>query len=534
MTRYAATDLAVVIPTRDRWDTLKLTLGALRDQTTQGFTTIVISDGEDQVVPPLPIEVQLIQKQHAGPGAARNAGVRATERPLVLLLGDDMVPKQDLVERHLEGHRAHPEPEVAILGHVDWHPDVRRGRLQKWLAWSGTQFDFSGIDGNDAGAGRFYSSNISVKRAFFLESCGFDEDFPFVYEDIDLGIRLARRGLKLLYDPEARTWHLHRYTWASLLARFAIVGSGEYIFGTKHPEVRPYFLDRITHRRRVLPLSPWPWLVDLLPEGGGRLRRQTERRADSHYLKRLTGAFLTGWTAGAELVELRRYLASQFDYARLSGRTPALPTLSDDAVLYQETKQVMDGRYTGVVDSITAVLQTGGSILCYGAGTGSIGLHLASAGYDVTFVGVKGPPFDYLGWRIEQRQLSARLLSTDHLDGDRAFLGDQHPGFSMVLVLHWDELAGGRQVLSSLDHCAAKVGVFLPWSTRRAAREAVSGMLATAGRRLVALRLRPGSGSFLVYSTSLDVAPSRVSSSWIWHVRSRLPARRVWPPVPRS
>jgi GT2 family glycosyltransferase len=305
--------MAVVIPSGPGWqrfDVLARTLEGLDRQSVSGFETVVVVD--DARTPPPGLArfgaVRALSAPHPGPGPRRNAGARSTERPLVLLLGDDTIPEPDLVARHVARHAAHPEPEVAVLGHIDWHPDAAGGRLQRWLDWSRTQFDFATIQGDEAGWGRFYSSNLSVKRDFLLGAGGFDEDFTFGYEDTELGLRLSERGLRLLYEPGARALHLHRYSWAALERRFELVGEGEFLMTRKHPEFPPYFLDRIRNRRRAPRWAPWPWLVDLVPPGDPRvppagwvprLRRALEMRADSWYYARLTRPFLSGWSRAA-------------------------------------------------------------------------------------------------------------------------------------------------------------------------------------------------------------------------------------------
>jgi glycosyltransferase involved in cell wall biosynthesis len=129
-----------VIPTRDRWDILRRTLAALVAQTVQGFEVVVVVDGEDQVPPALP-GVTVLHVPRGGPGAARNAGVAATDAPLVLLLGDDRIPRPDLVALHLARHAARPEKEAAVLGHVAWHPVVPSSALRSWTDATGMEFD---------------------------------------------------------------------------------------------------------------------------------------------------------------------------------------------------------------------------------------------------------------------------------------------------------------------------------------------------------------------------------------------------------
>src|SRR5437899_1010764 len=105
--RWEADDLVVIIPTRDRWAILDRTLAGLRSQSVTGFHTLVVVDGGDAAPPQLD-RAEVLVKKHGGPGAARNAGVAATTSPLILFLGDDMVPTHRLVEHHLAAHRSQP------------------------------------------------------------------------------------------------------------------------------------------------------------------------------------------------------------------------------------------------------------------------------------------------------------------------------------------------------------------------------------------------------------------------------------------
>jgi GT2 family glycosyltransferase len=301
--RFTAADLSVVLPTRQRWNILARTLDALRRQSVQGFETIVVVDDDQSPVPDLAVERTLIQA-HAGPAAARNRGVGASTRSLVLFLGDDMIPTDQLVQRHLECHSLNPEVEVAVLGHVDWHPELRSGRLLRWLTWSDAQFDYSllarqGAD-DDAGFGRFYSCNVSLKRELFTAAQGFDPDFYFDYEDLDLGWRLHQLGLRLVYERRAVAQHLHAYEWHSLERRYESRARAEQLMMAKHDWFEPWFRNKLSdaaQHRRVLPA--WPFLVDLVPTRLTRLRRHAERMADRWYCQRLAPVFMRSWDAEA-------------------------------------------------------------------------------------------------------------------------------------------------------------------------------------------------------------------------------------------
>ena len=290
MASFTPSDLSVVIPTRDRWEILAKTLAALEGQTVRGFETIVVVDGTDQRPPTL--DARVVLKEHGGPGAARNAGVECSDRGLVLFLGDDMIPTPDLVARHLARHDAHPDAEIAVLGRVEWHPDLRRNRLLRWMDWSDAQFDFHNIVGEEAGFGRFYSCNVSLKRSFFRQSGGFDEDFVFDYEDLDCGWRLDQLGMRLLYEPEAIARHFHPYDWSKVVRRWESRAGAELLMGSKHAWFQPWFADRIEAAAIAPPVSrAWPLLVDAVPRRLVRIRHAAEVRANRWYYQQLAAPF---------------------------------------------------------------------------------------------------------------------------------------------------------------------------------------------------------------------------------------------------
>ena len=289
-----------MIPTRERWEILRRTLDALEAQTEKGFETIVVVDGEDQRIPPLPY-VRVLQQGRAGPGAARNRGVGESERQLVLFLNDDMVPQPDLVARHLARHQARQGDETAVLGRVVWHRDVPRDRLHRWLDWSEALFDYRALDeqrGEEAGWTRFYSCNVSLKRRLFLDAEGFDTEFRFDYEDLDLAWRLHNKGIYLIYEPTAIAEHLHPYNWQAVERRYQSRARAERLMIGKHVWFRPWFRDQMESAQREPRVSrAWTLAVDLVPRSAGRLRRACERRADRHYRQRLAPAFLSAWDA---------------------------------------------------------------------------------------------------------------------------------------------------------------------------------------------------------------------------------------------
>ncbi len=459
-----ARDLAVIIPTRDRWGILARTLDALTRQSVEGFEVVVVVDGMDQSPPDLG-SVKVVRKSWGGPGAARNAGVASTRRGMVLFLGDDMVPCPDLIERHLEVHAKHARECVAVLGGVRWHPEVANGAIERWLDWSGSQFDLPEAACDDAGFGRFVSCNVSLDRGLFESVGGFDEDFVYCYEDLDLGWRLAQAGMRLVYDPAAMASHLHRYGWESLERRYFQVGLGESLMEAKHPWFTPYFGARVEGALRSSPLGRgrWPaeraaseWLTAakwierfagaapeappadfpseprqtsssmLLPGSIGAFAlEQARKRADRACYRAVAPSFSAGRAARGELEDLREYLGDLFEPERLVlhdryveeeleslGAEDAFYRKSE-SYLYDLTAFAMSGTKDPYRAEIRALLPAGSHLLDYGCGIGSDGLALVADGYDVSFADFSNPSTEFLRWRLQRRGLDATVYDLD-------------------------------------------------------------------------------------------------------------------------
>ncbi len=240
-------DISVVIPTYNRVESLLKTLDLLAVQTypCTRFEVVVVDDGSTDDTGPAvsaarakyPYHLSYLGQRNAGPAAARNTGISAARSDIILLIGDDILPAANLVECHIRSHKKFPG--TAVLGMVEWPPDdLEITDFMRYLAPEGPQFRFLSIkDPMDCGFRRFYTSNISLGRKWFQDDL-FDEEFPFAgFEDTDLGYRLERKGLKIIFDKDAMGYHRHAITLDSYLTRMRLSGISGEIFKRKHPEV---------------------------------------------------------------------------------------------------------------------------------------------------------------------------------------------------------------------------------------------------------------------------------------------------------
>jgi hypothetical protein len=163
-----------------------------------------------------------------------------------------VIPSPTLVEEHSKWHRQNPDFCVAVLGSVPWHPGVHPTPFMNWLIRGGPLFDFRECSKRrELGFEYFVTWNLSLKAKFLRESGTFDEDFrAYGYEDYELGYRLAKKGLHLLYNPSAVGYHYRYVSFADVCRRAQLVAAAEKVLRTKEAGVS--FAEMESQRRNAL------------------------------------------------------------------------------------------------------------------------------------------------------------------------------------------------------------------------------------------------------------------------------------------
>jgi GT2 family glycosyltransferase len=258
--------LAIVIPTRNRVDTLQRTLSLLATSAAEPAVELIVvddgsSDGSADAVEGMEFpegwRVGVIRASAKGPAAARNAGVDAASAPIVLFLGDDSMPAEGLVDHHVRFHLSEPGPKAALLGLVEPCPPLNRSRLQVWLHGHGAQFGYASlVSRSEVSPACFWTSNVSLKRELLLAAGGFDESFrDATCEDTELGLRLGRHGMRLTYDAAPRVWHFHPTNLTLTLERMRRMGAAFRKLTELAPEMPAPRRPDTRHRLKALGLE---------------------------------------------------------------------------------------------------------------------------------------------------------------------------------------------------------------------------------------------------------------------------------------
>lgn len=122
--------------------------------------------------------------ERGGPARARNAAIQAAGGELVVFVDSDVLVVPSFLEAHLDAHRRYG-PRSLVLGVLRTVPSPQAASSRP----RGSIWDLS--------TSPLDTANASVRREHLVRAGLFDESFgEWGWEDIDLGLRLQRCGLR--------------------------------------------------------------------------------------------------------------------------------------------------------------------------------------------------------------------------------------------------------------------------------------------------------------------------------------------------
>jgi GT2 family glycosyltransferase len=215
--------VTVVIPTRNRPESLGVALASLEWQTHRVDYVLVVDDSDESyrgeveaAVKGSTLTAQILVAGHKGLTRCRNLGVRASDTDVVVFIDDDVILHPRYVEKVL--HTFDDDHALSGVGGVICDGPVARrsvmmsllglsafseGRVLK-SGWS------SALPTSDAPVQYLSGCNMAFRREV-LRSYSFDEDHFSGYsfgEDLEFTARISRAGHQLRVCGEAMLWHL--------------------------------------------------------------------------------------------------------------------------------------------------------------------------------------------------------------------------------------------------------------------------------------------------------------------------------------
>jgi hypothetical protein len=211
--------VSVVVPNWNGMRFVGMCLDSLAKLDFEDYEVIVVdngsADGSREMIEEQYPDVKLLKlPDNMGFAIACNEGIKASNAEYIVLLNNDIEVTPDWLRELYEGMERHPKcgmgtTKMMFLDQRDvfyntgdlfhsWSAGGGRGQGEKDVGQYEKE-DY--VFGACAGAGIY-------RREFFNQVGLFDEDFFIFAEDVDLNMRGQLQGLKAVYLPKAKVYHI--------------------------------------------------------------------------------------------------------------------------------------------------------------------------------------------------------------------------------------------------------------------------------------------------------------------------------------
>lgn len=238
--------LSVIICTYNRADLLKQVLESLRHQTLpqSEFELVLIDDGSSDNTRHTAesfrscLSLKYFYQRNAGLASAKNHGIFAARGRILLFLDDDDITMPTLLEEHMKTHDAYPQDNYAVLHYTRWATNLTVTPLMHFVTEVGCfLFYYPHITHGDIlDYTFFWGGRSSCKRTFLIERGVFNPVFRFGCEDIELGYRLSKYDLRVVYNSSGVTEMIRPVTFDDFCRRLVKQGRSQYVFSTLHDD----------------------------------------------------------------------------------------------------------------------------------------------------------------------------------------------------------------------------------------------------------------------------------------------------------
>ena len=251
-------NVSIVIPTYNRKPILIKCLHALENQILNKlidfYEIIVVDDGstdgttkwikENHIKLP---HVVLYEQEHGGPALGRNLGVIKSKGDIIIFIDSDLVVVNDFIINHiskLNKYWIKKNKKCFTYGSV-----INTSNFQNPLSEDSKITDIS--------FAYFATGNVAISKELLLDVGLFDTSFSlYGWEDLELGERLKKIGVKLIKCPDAKGFHWHPAFNCDqiplLLNKEIERAKMALIFYQKHKNLRVRFIIQFTIFHKLL------------------------------------------------------------------------------------------------------------------------------------------------------------------------------------------------------------------------------------------------------------------------------------------
>jgi len=238
-------DFTIIIPTFNKKNSLKFVLNNFFKQNypKSKYEIIIVDDGSDDKTlesikkikpssnfkyfywPRKKIKIKnehkKIAKFYNRVGLARNIGINDAKGKIILFNDADILVDKNCLKKHQVHHNKHHN--IIVRSFRMFLPKEFRPNLTKINNFKFLRKISNSEKPNDEkklycriynlfqeGWHRVVTANLSIRKKYLNKIGGFSKDFVFWgFEDVDLGYRLSKLKLQLIWDDKIKVYHLY-------------------------------------------------------------------------------------------------------------------------------------------------------------------------------------------------------------------------------------------------------------------------------------------------------------------------------------
>jgi glycosyltransferase involved in cell wall biosynthesis len=244
--------ISVIIPTKNRYDSLKRCLGSLQKQSFRDFEIVVVDGGSDDKTEALVKEFAdklpvVFMQQSGGLVHQMNKGWRGAKGEIIIRTDDDIIATADWLKEIIsafnmsetiggvtgptvipDGHKKYRDlfyfQKKIIAGNFFWRIigkvyfnyflEGEPYAVSKWFrsgAFSlGSNYKECLQISNCIEVSNQEACNMAVKKDLLIRINGFDESFSGIgeYNEPDVTFKIRKLGYRIIFNPKAAVYHL--------------------------------------------------------------------------------------------------------------------------------------------------------------------------------------------------------------------------------------------------------------------------------------------------------------------------------------
>lgn len=210
--------VSVYIPYYNASETIKRVVDAVKNQSLRAAEILIVDDGSDIKAKDVlkPDNLNIIQHhRNLGLAQARNTALKNLNNNLVAALDADCVPDRDWLQRLYAALNNGSSLGIAGAG-GKLMEKYRRTPADKWRCMFMKQ-DW----GKDRSFPTYLYGNNTLYKKKFLEEAGlYNVSCRTNYEDVDISLKLKKKGFSFVYEPGAIVKHYKKDTVSSVLSSY--------------------------------------------------------------------------------------------------------------------------------------------------------------------------------------------------------------------------------------------------------------------------------------------------------------------------